>query len=161
MERMKKENVYNSISPENLMLVTEDPRKMDEAIVELTDTRKPIFVRTVDFDNEGNELGNLMFTLIYDSETKKLKGKGRMRYADGYKTVFGKPELDYSEENVVLLKTQFQELVKGTEEFGGPAQNDKEVSFPLDVPNDELIKLMNDSGMFNIGVYTPVKDGEA
>lgn len=125
-----------------------------EPIVKIDEDEKPIFMITRDFEIGHGFAVNILATISYNQKEVKHKGVMRTRYADGDKSVWritpkegaGNPE---------DLKSGFRDIINAMDRFPGFTKwlnEPKELSFEYDVDMDELIKKLDESNLFDVGV---------
>ena len=157
------------ISEQNKM----DPKKIEEMmkykgdpdckpVIEMEEGRvMPVymFMASLKFVTEiGNSNLSFMASVVHNIKEKNLEIRGRMRYEDtGRKTVFAFPNKYKTSE---LLETQreikrmYNDILKDLPFL--EAKTYDEISFDLNETSESMIKKMNDSNLFNIGV-APIK----
>lgn len=147
------------ISPENRMSASDIPSLEELAankpIVEFGDNYDLLYIfsQPLEFMGVGT---HLMCSIVYDKKTKQIEMRGRMRFeSTGRKTCFQSKPQRYSPLSYKKLKTKASSmssiLMKDITAFVA-VKPPVELEFALGEDVEAIIKKMNDSGEFNIGV---------
>lgn len=102
----------------------------------------------------GNSSMDIMITVLHHIKDKKLELRGRMRYQDnGRKTVFSFPKMfdvkEYEDARQVA-RNMYLKLIK--ESMFKPREVPWELEIPKNASTNEVIRLMDESNHFNIGI---------
>lgn len=153
------------VSPGNRMSderVNEFLKDHTRPVVEITDTVRPLWIFLAvfhakpEFGDISLKANDIMATVTYNTKTKKVETRGRIRYGNGTKSVFdGSKKLEardgaYSPERVRAMQENVREMYQGTSAFA-ILQKPHELDFSLLDTSDVIAQAMQDSNLFDIG----------
>lgn len=148
------------VSPENFFVHTGD---IGNPIIEMSEKRNLLNVQAQEFALMGYG-ANIMFAIIYDTETKTMEAKGRIRYnKSGNKSEFTKKsKVKYSDRSYQKLHAEiadtFTKIGKDVK-AGITIEGEKvDLEFGIGEEHMSILKKMNDSGHFNIGIPTQMPE---
>lgn len=155
---MKADKDFNKlVSPENQM-DSERIKKFEEDFVKngtLTSEEEqsmPLYIGAITVELMGRWV-NIMCQVMHNPKEDTVFMQGRMRFEDtGNKKWFGTARKPYSEKEVDDIKKSIKERIEEFAMFGNIKVPYQDVTLPKGVEGDELIKILNDSNMFDIGV---------
>lgn len=140
------------ISPENKMS-EERVKKMEaQAHKDAEDDFNRMMFIGVGSSNLMGRAINLMCQIVHNPKDNTIKMRGRIRYEEtGNKSWFETKVKPHTQENYDELKKLIQEKVSGFLNFGDVFQPYQEIELPLSLSDEEFLKKLNDSNMFDIG----------
>jgi hypothetical protein len=164
---MKKKDKIPYISPGNrmdpnnpIMKATKKELKTEEfkPIIEMSDENQIIYMAVQNLVFMNTSHTNFMASIIHHKKAKTIEMRGRMRFEDtGRKTVFSTKDEDikpYTRANYQKMKWMIKDmptmLVKETP--FKPVEPIYELEFAINEDIDSIIKKLNDSNQFDIGV---------
>mgnify|MGYP001605599740 CR=1 FL=1 len=146
------------ISPDNRMdTKSEIDYTNQQPIIEMTETKNLLYMALRNLTFADSSHVDFMASLIYDTKTKTIEMRGRMRFEDtGKKTVFSDKKaepysLEKYNEKKKLIKS-FTELLINDIPLFKPMENLFELEFTIGEEIDSITQKMNDSNRFNIGI---------
>jgi len=149
----------NKMNPERLKNITNNPTK---PVIEMNPEKiMPLhmFIGILEFIPIKNitqykTIINLMATILHNKKTNKLEIRGRIRYEDTErKTVFNIPkEFKLTELNKAKkeIKTFYTDMINN--KMFKEVEPKFEIDFKINDDIDSIIKKLNDSNKFNIGI---------
>lgn len=143
------------IKPENRLDMS-DIGKDQRPIIELTDDTSLLYIYIVNLKVSTINT-DIMASIIHSKKDNTIEMRGRIRREDtGSKSVFPTaPKLDYSEEAMKTMKAGIAGIVRKVSEdlpFVQVLKTPFEISFAVDEDMDSIIKKLNASDQFNIGI---------
>ena len=144
----------NKMSPEKMGLLD---KEMGKPIIEMKEGETmPIFIAISEMKFLNQYDVNLMISIIYNYADKTIEMRGRIRYdATGNKVVLTGKEIkpftveDYTQMREDIRQTQSAMLKKDVMEL---LDKPTELMFDIDESTESIMKKMNDSNKFDIGV---------
>lgn len=141
------------ISPENFYIHTGE---LGKSIIEISEKTNILNIQAQEF-SLNNYQAHLMFSILYDVETKTISARGSVRYEKtGNKTEFNKKtKLKYSDRNYKKLHNEIAEAFSRIAGSEAKVEGEKiDIEFGIGEEFKSVLKKMNDSGHFNIGIPT-------
>lgn len=164
--KRKQKELYDGISPENRMR-PEDMEGINKDNVQPVmkmdpGNEMPVFMFIADVGMEFPPLGlakmNFMMCAQHMIKTNRIEVRGRMRFEDTGRKTHIEMKHDFKFSDLEKAKQEIRDMyAKMTTEMGLVEDHKPwEMTFEVNEDMDSVMKKLNDSGHFNIGII-PVK----